>query len=255
MYNNKIVPYDIVHEDYEKISDDILYVSKDVVLRMNVVLSRKNKLNEKVSFHKDFIYDSDKYVNKNKLITTRRSFDYFLSLESIYSSSVQVYFTINIFNIMQFRVFLNNVYRWFNDKKFERLYAIKDNKLIILGRVDPIEFYSGNYYIKAEPILINYENNQSEGIRLYFNSDTMYTDISLYKLSGLVYLINTADIYQYALGILSYIGAPPMGSQINVINDDGYMEESINNGVQAKEGRKMINNTKSKSFFDKMKEM
>ena len=50
---------DINFLNYEKITDTLMYFSKDICLNFCVKLKRKNKNNEIVSFHSEYKYKHD----------------------------------------------------------------------------------------------------------------------------------------------------------------------------------------------------
>ena len=56
--------------EYEKLSDDLYYMG-DYVLKFCVDLARKDKDNKRVHFHKEYRYDTNKYINCNKLVTLK----------------------------------------------------------------------------------------------------------------------------------------------------------------------------------------
>lgn len=66
--------------DYDKLSDDVLYLGSNLFLRMNVSLSNKGDQDQRYHFHKEYRYDS-KYTSSGKLLSIKRSFSYYLSLD------------------------------------------------------------------------------------------------------------------------------------------------------------------------------
>ena len=50
---------------YEKISDDVCFLGNNALLRFNVSLARKDKSNNRNHYHTEYVYDGDKYNNRN----------------------------------------------------------------------------------------------------------------------------------------------------------------------------------------------
>lgn len=191
--------------DYEKISDDLCFLGRGIILRFNVQLAHKNKDKTRDYSIKEFRYSSSKYINKNNLITVRRSFDYYLSIDisNDFANSVIIK-PKDMFNLQSK---LNAVCNWFST-----LFKIKDGKLIISGKFKNIKVSNliDNKYIEFEPVVINYEDNTcTSGVRIYVNSSDIFADIDVDKFMGIVYTITKLDMYQCALSIIASIPFEP----------------------------------------------
>ncbi|MCC8150814.1 MAG: hypothetical protein LIO96_05020, partial [Lachnospiraceae bacterium] len=55
---------EITFENYEKISDILLYFDKDISLRFNVRMARKNKKGSRKYFHSEVQYVSKQYTDQ-----------------------------------------------------------------------------------------------------------------------------------------------------------------------------------------------
>lgn len=230
--------------DYEKISDDLCYLGKGIILRFNVQLARKNSGNKTREYCiKEFKYGTSKYINKNNLITVRRSFDYYISFDvtNDFENSIMIR-PKDMFNLQNK---INMVYKWFNT-----IFKVKNNKLIISGNWNKIKVgnLSENKYIAFEPVIIEFNDNTcTSGVRLYINSDTVFTDIDIDKFMGLVYLLSKIDMYQCALSIMSSI---PYEYGQNIYNMESmYQNPNLNDESEGETIVKRSSN-KRKSFFD-----
>jgi len=67
--------------DYEKISDRVMDLGYNTVLKMNVTLAKKNKGGYRNHYYKEYSYKTNKYIDKSTLCNISRNFDYFLSIE------------------------------------------------------------------------------------------------------------------------------------------------------------------------------
>ena len=69
----------IVHKNYEKITDDIMWLSNSWMLKFSVILNKYDNNNQKQNYHKEVGY----YKNNDFCININRSFDYYLLIESV----------------------------------------------------------------------------------------------------------------------------------------------------------------------------
>ena len=240
--NNNIDPI-----DYEKLTDDVYYMGGGIHLRLNVILARQRKDGTRRHFISNFKYAS-KYVDKGKVITMRRSFDYYLTIDCVDDMTQSI--MIRIQNMILFKSKLKDATKWFSDST---VYGIKRNKLVILKKVSStIEGLASGKYITLDPIVIDKEDNtQRPGIRVGL-SGSLYTDMSIENFYGLVYLVDTFNMYQSAQLLVASIGVIECDNIIEY-NDD-IEEGEIPENIKAIDGRKP-KNLKKKSFFDKIDEL
>lgn len=239
--------------DYEKISDDLIYFRNNIVLRFNVSLANKNKDGLRESFHKEYKYSS-KYSNKDKVITLRRSFDYFLSLDikDNYENNI----IIKEKDIMIMRVRFNEIMQWFNS-----LFTVKNNTLIISGKYYPIKI-SGLGYGKClsfEPCIVSYKDGTvKEGIKMILDN-TIETEFDIDVFMQFFYIISSINMYQSASTMLAYM-EPDFGKNIITFEDSYrtnpnlYDNDDIPDGEIKKE-KPLSSSIKEKSFFEKMDEL
>lgn len=242
--------------DYDKLSDDLFYLGSGIVLRLNVVLAKKKEDGSRNYFHKEYLYGS-KYIDKNKVITMRRNFDYYLTIDKycMYEQTV----IIRIQNMILMKMKLKEVSKWFSDGE---TFILKKGKLVIQKKPKPIivSGLSMHKSLRFEPIVIDWENSgqQQPGVRMVLNESDIYTDISIDNFYGFLYLIDTLNLYESAQLMINYLGRPSFGSNLTEFdngNDFSLLEEQIEpNSVIAKDGRKP-KNLRNQSFFDKIDEL
>ena len=243
--------------DYEKLSDDLLFLGNNVVLRLNVSLAKVNNKNnerERVSAHKEFLYPSSKYVDADRLITLRRSFGFYLTLEKLDIKDATV--MIRVQDILLLRAKVNEALMWFDNGTF----GIKNKNLYIIRKPVPIivSGFPESKSIKFEPIVIQWDETQlqQQGIRMTFGFEDAYVDIPIDKFYGFVYVLNSINMFESAQLLLNYLGRPEYGSNMVTFEENfvGY-DEPINqqtNPMIPKSPKKKINKTNNngKSFFD-----
>lgn len=245
----------IGYKNYDKLTDDIFHVGGNLILRMNVVLSKTDKHGNRYFYHNEFMYKSNKYLDSNELITLRRSFDYFLTLENIkkIKGREKESILIRLQDIMNLRMHIEKATKWFTDKEFEDMYAYdNNNRMVLLGTPTPISIkgLAAGKTIEIEPTVIDYDNNSTIGVRLYLNGPENYSDITVDKLMGLHYTFSCINMYQSAQLLLNYNGRPDMGECVVRFDDDVHVveiEEPV--GKTEGSGNRKIPRA-NKSFFD-----
>lgn len=241
-----------MYMDYDKISDDIMYLGAKLYLRMNVYLSNKYEKdgeNYRIPFHKEYRYDS-KYAS-NKLVTIRRSFDYFISLDKTDSEMSSVIFKNQ--DMILLRTKLGQVSQWFTDGTF----AVKNKQLIVYKKKNPIlmEGLTFGKYIQFDPVVLVWEQTgtQEQGVRITLSDPSIYADISIDKFYGLLYCIQSMNLYQSAQILLNYIQRPDFGTNMMEFEHNEFLDnkERDMKGVS----RVIPATQKKRSFFDKLDEL
>lgn len=232
----------IEYIDYDKISDDLCWLGNKCIVRMVVKLANRAKDGTRYHFHKEFKYEGN-YINKKDLITIRRSFEYYISIDSLETKASTI---ITIRDILLLRMQLNEAFKWFYDKTF----AIKNDKLIILNKKKPIivDGLMGGKYLMFEPIVyVDYEEKQSKGVRITLDNDT-FTDIPVNVFAGFMYVINSIDMFTAAQNMINYIGHPDFGTNLYTFERSEYVgKEEVTNTIKE---RKIPTKKPNKSYFD-----
>lgn len=234
----------------EKFTDDIMIIANRVLLRMNISLSRYSNDNKRINYHSEIEYYSQK-ANMN-LITIRRNFDYYLSIEHIINKD---YIRIGVTEIGKLQYILHEAYKFFIDPKYKHLFVKKDGELIMYMKVDPV-IMTGlpqDKYLRFEPcIYTNFRGEAERGMRMFLSSMDSYCDIPINRFEGFMYIIDNINIFQSAQIMLNYIERPEIGTNLYSCNTEPDNEEQAN--FQGKDGRQVISN-KNISYFDKMKNL
>lgn len=239
---------------YEKISDDLDMIGPNTIIRFNVVLSRKGEDGKRYSFHKEYQYRSEKY-NEN-LITIRRHFDYYLTIENIKATEfgVKEYIIIGLRDMYYFKESLKTASQWFISKQFEKLYVRnKEKKLVMLGKAEPIVINGlvMDKYITLEPII--YINERLSygvrGVRMYLSSDNNFVDMTVDTFMEIVYLVDSLNMYQSAQLMVNYLQRPEYGTNIYTFSGANTNDEGF---VDTKNTNRKIQSKRPTSFFDKM---
>lgn len=221
--------------DYEKISDVLMFINKDVNLCFNVSLAYRAQNGNRNHFHKEYSYKS-RYVDKDNVVSIKRNFKYYLSIDikDNFNNNVMI----NTSNILALRMRLKIVYNWLTT-----LFKYKDDKLVIIGKWNDNILYLNQYScLKFEPTVCVYEDGTyKEGVRIYINNEDIYFDMDIDKFMEFYYLIDTIDMYQSAITLLNYL-RPEYGSNITYLNNSNDNNIFYSN---------YENKSRSKGFFDK----
>lgn len=232
--------------DYDKLSDDVLYLGSNLFLRMNVSLSNKGDQDQRYHFHKEYRYDS-KYTSNGKLLSIKRSFNYYLSLDK---TDTKMNIMIRPQDMILFKMNLEQVSKWFSDNTF----GTKGREVILRNRKESIVLpgLAQQRYIQFDPVVVVWENtgDQTPGVRVTLGDPSIYADISVDKLFALLYTISNFNMYESAQLLVNYLGRPNFGMNLYEIEDNIYLKEQEGKIENAKNNRTIP--SQKKSFFDSM---
>lgn len=235
--------------DYDKLSDDVLYLGSKCYLRMNVSLSTKKEPDQRYHYHKEFRYDSPYGGDSKKLVSIKRSFNYYLSFEITQNNKIGVMILPQ--DMILLRVKLNDVRKWFDDGTFrlkeKNIIVAKTNQSIILDGL------SEQKYIKFDPIVIVFDSgDQTPGVRLSLGGGkgSEFADISVDKFYALLYTINELNMYQAALEIINYLGRPNYGTNLYDMETVKIPNNNQSSKLTGAKDQRKIKSQANKSFFD-----
>ena len=251
-----INPIEIDYIDYEKITDDLYMIGQNLILRFNVSLAKKTNNGERYHFHHEFKYDTDKYTSQKYLASIKRSFDYFLSIENIKDEGYgKDYVMIGVQNIYSVQSKFKEATKWFMSEEFRNLFVMKKNKMVMIGNPEPIIINNLplQKVIVLEPVICSYNDQYAPGIRLYI-SETNYTDMTIDKYMGLLYLIENINMYESAQLMINYLQRPEFGTNMYSSSREQYMGIEKNSFASGGVKRE-IKPKRQGSFFDKMDNM
>lgn len=235
----------VIFKDYDRISDDLMYFGSGVQLRFNVSLARKGSDGKRYHFLNAYKYNS-KYDNYGKVVSVRRHFEYYLSIDVKDDFTASIMITAR--DILNVRMRLNQVYKWFTSSTFK---IDRSKRLHVVGAPGTVKIRcTGDKYIEFEPTVITYDNNQQrEGVRMYINSQSLYVDYNVDTFMEFMYLIGSINMYECASIMVGYIqpsfDVHEITNGIDTIDEDDCDANISKNYTAKKEQR-------NGSFFDKM---
>lgn len=248
-------PIKISHKDYEKISD-VVYSNARISIKLNVKLNTYSDNKGRINYHREVSYYNEKAGAV--VYNINRSFEYFLSIEDFKGA----YIMIGVNHYLSLITMLDEIFKWFVDKKFNGLFAKKDDGELVVARHVKgirIEYLPMGKWLEAIPKAISFSNGDyATGIRLFLASYESYVDITFDEFQGILYILKTLNMFQSAQNMINYLQRPQYGTNLynmQNIKDTGSIDDRIDleQEVRGIQGRKVP--TKNSSFFDKMNEL
>lgn len=192
--------------EYDKITDDLMFLGNGGMIQMVVQLSNKDKNGVRTSFHHEYAYSK----NGERLNSIKRTYRFFLSIIKPYDKA-SVMVTVN--DIFLFREKIKKACEWFSDGTF----VVKNHELRLINASKKIAIVSGlaeNKWVTFNPVIIIKEDEtQIMGIRLNLY-DTSFIDINIDNFYGMRYLFETVDMFGLASSMVSYLGRPEFGTNM-----------------------------------------
>ena len=232
--------------DYDAISDRIFWLASNISLNFTVKLGKKDKEGNRLHYHKEIEYASN-YLNTNSVISIKRSFDYFFTIESTDNKSI--YIQIRLENM----IMLQNVLQEVLNSLFDQSrWSIKNKRLVTIGNFAPsvLPGLPMNKWLSFEPIVYEYNSGEfNKGVRITLSDYNLYIDIDIDKFMGLVYLINSFNMYQAASTMINYLHWNEYGTNlVQFAPDTNEQNEGLSGAMKA--NRTIPKPKQTKSFFD-----
>lgn len=208
----------IIHNNYDKISDICMWLSKDYILKFNVTLNKRTS-NNTINYYKEYGYN----VNDEFRVNIFRDFNYYLSIEAIKKLSNgrkhMVHIGINDIYFVQYK--LKEAVSWFTTEAYKSLFIKNNNQIKISMKIDPIIIkLHYDEYLEIEPAIITYNNgDQVIGVRIYVSSDYNSFFMDINTLLSFNHFISTFNMYQSAQLMLNYLGRPENGTNYTQFNN------------------------------------
>lgn len=208
--------------DYSRISDTLMWLDNDHILKFCVSLQKADGKGNTNSFHKEYTY-----MNKNtnmELISIVRNYSFYYLIECPKNKSSNNTIVLRPADVELLRMFIpNNIYPWYigsNEKK--RAFINNDGKLLAKTDFKAQFPLSDQSFLEFRPTVIEYENTheQKEGIRFIINSASNYFDISVDKFLEFSSYVVRTDMLNAAMNMLTYVKTKPYGLNMNNLNSN-----------------------------------
>lgn len=196
-------------------SDTLMFFNKTTTLEFVVMLSSSDANKNRIFFHSEYDYDSNKYYGVDKCHSIKRRMTFYFTLRDRHV--VGRSFIIKPEEAMMLTMLIEGqiLPLYFDPKR--KIFSIVEGQLKITGKFQDIVFAKNEYsYLKFIPCVYTFEDNTfKEGIRMYISSDSAYVDMEIDKFLGLYYFISKTDMYGAACSMVTYAKVPPYGINNN----------------------------------------
>ena len=206
-------------EDYEKISDTLMYFDRTHILKFNVSLATKDKEGHRWFFHKESVYNNDKYTDPNRdLVSIRRNMTFYFSIDDTedYKRGILIGIQDKPFLLQ----LMDNVISWFTTNP---IFDIKEGSYHILGEYEPQAYiFNGGKSLEFYPVVLDYGAGQTDcGVRLCINGHETFIDLDFKRFMIFYTILKETDMYGTACSILAYMMASPGGINSTKVSNYG----------------------------------
>lgn len=240
----------IQFQDYDRITDQIFYLSENLSLNFTTVLSRKDKAGGRMFFHYETEYQS-KYIGTDVARSIKRIMNFYFTIDN--KNDFGNGFILRTNDVLIFCMIIEQqlLPLYFDPKK--RIYKVIDNRLIIKGEYNDIVYPQSDYkFISLAPIVCTYEDGTyKEGVRMTVNNESEFVDLDIDKFMGFYYLLKNTDMYSVAANMVTYVKQQPYGTNI-------FSRKGLGGGAPLPDWNEPNYNTNSNSknnnFLDSIRE-
>lgn len=232
-------------EDYDRISDTLMYLSDSITLNFTVTLSRKDRNGGRAFFHYETEYNS-KYIGATKGRAIKRNMTFYFIIDN--KNDFGNGFILRPQDVMILTTIMEQklIPLYFDPNR--RIYKIIDGKhLAITGEFESIIYPQSEYKVLSFiPIVCTYEDGTSkEGVRININKD--FVDLDIDKFMGLYYILKNTDMYSAACSMTAYVKNAPYG--VNV-----YSCQGLGGGATLPDDNYNLNDNNNGNFLNNIKE-
>lgn len=185
---------------YDKITDIVMRLGLNAVLKFNVSLSSQGKDNSRKFCYCEYSYNSRKY--NTELVSIKREADYYLSIENIIKpyDVDKAFIRIDNVGIVKLKSALEVAYNWFTGVEYNHLF-IKSHGRLILDGSHP-EFIIPDLpmgkYLKFVPCVVERGTTSSDlypGIYIELGDRSNIVDMDVNTLFAFKNVIDTFNMY------------------------------------------------------------
>lgn len=216
---------------YDKISDDIMPLGKNTVMRFNVVLHHNPSGKDPRSFHQEYEYRSAKY--NFPIVSIKRVYEYYISIENYKEpkDTEKAFIKITQRDFPLFKSALAACIAWHTDSTYSKLYAKDENGNLYLCPPIPapieIKGMQMGKYLKFEPsVMLNVRSCTEEpSVRLKLASDYNWVELSIDVLMAMYDVLSNLNMFAIAQSMVPSISVPLGTNRYNM--EDGIMYKPV----------------------------
>jgi hypothetical protein len=239
--NNGQIRSPIRFEDYNRITDVLMYLNDNMTLNFTVTLTRSVN-GERRFFQFETVSGADKYGSELRNVKRIMNFYFVIDCKDDFTGGV----VLRAQDVeLLTRLIEQRILPWFFGDKTESAFQFIDNNLA-LKTYEPVTYaQSENKYIVFEPIIYSDEEKSTRGIRITLQSGRS-ADLEIDKFMGLLHILKS-DMYSAACNMVSYVKTEPYGVNTFKMSGLGAPPASmIENGAGTFHSNSFLDNAKSK---------
>jgi len=226
----------IDYTEYERITDNLMWLSDNVSLNFTVSFSRKGKSGERIHYHSEYVYGSDKFGGDLRSIKRNMNYAFVIDVRTDFVAGMML--RPQDVELLS-RLIDAKVLPWI---LMSTAFAVKDNQLI-LTQFEPIIYAQENKSLTFEPAI--YVDDRSElesrGIKMTLLSGDSWI-LSADQFMGFYNILTKTDMYAVAAAMCNYVKTEPYG--VNAF---------VNKGLGAQPVNPPSGNSNRSGFFNKNK--
>lgn len=208
----------IDYTEYDRITDTLMYLNDDVSLNFSVALSRKGRSGDRIFYHYESEFGSDKYGGKLRSIKRIMKFYFVIDCKSDFNAG----FILRPEDVEILSRILNlKVLPWYFGTTNEAAFQIVTNNLV-LTNFQPETFVQATIYdskaITFEPIVMVENEMETRGVRMSLSTGPVI-NMTIDKFMGFYHILTTTDMCTLAATMCNYVKIPPYG--INTYTTQG----------------------------------
>lgn len=232
----------IGYDNLEKISAVIYKPVYNLELRMVCKLAKRDKQGKRRYAHSEFDYNVKQYIDRSKVKSIKLNFEPYLELaDTSQDWNNKNTVKISYINLIELRRVLLKVKDWFISPTFKNLFFYDNNVLVKNKEMHVTETVMLSYdqSLIFTPIIININDLLFEGVQININNSICYGSITVDNLFVLIDIFDRADLFQYGLLLMNYVGRPEFDKltyaieQFDTVFDDSasYNDKSKTNFI------------------------
>lgn len=224
-----------MYQEYDKVSDTLMYLGSRFSVKFNVQLSTKDKYGNRKFFYSEYKYQS-KYTDYGNVVSVKRNIKCFLSIEEVGNFQNNVLILRGDMPLLRANV--TTAAKWLQDKAIFDIN--KGGQLAIMKDVSCRMQVGENAALMFEPVIIPLANGTSQqGIRVYISDIKNFVDVDARNFMEFYELIHNLDMYTAACAVIS---ALPMTHEDAEVNRSDF---------ESSAAEQRANYHKKPGFFDK----
>lgn len=182
------------YTDFDKITDVIMFFDNIHTLEFTTRLSTKDKNGYRRFYEFETQYLSSQYIGVDIGRNIKRNMNFYYAINNRDEFTSSILLRTGDVYILQ-TILKAKALPWFFGST--RLFQVKNNRLIIKGEYQPVEYIKDlQSWLRFEPIILEYEDGTfKEGVRMFICSNEDFVDMNIDKFLEFFSYLNHNIMY------------------------------------------------------------